>query len=109
MPIYAIIFFATLLAIYQGPYLQDIKYRQDFVFSLGILALAGLVKAGVPMIENYVIFRNNSNKGGMILLGVVLSNLLLHVILIPLLGLPGACLTALMSVVLWRFTVKRFL
>lgn len=107
--LFIIIFFAAAMAVYLSPFLEDIKYRPEFVWSLGILAILGLVKASVPMIENYVIYRNNTNKGGLLQIGVVIGNILLHLTLIPILGLPGACAAVLISIVAWRFTVKRFL
>lgn len=107
--LFLVIFLVAAVAVYQGPYLDEIKYRQEFIWSLGILALVGLVKAGVPMIESYVVYRNNTNKGGLIQLGVVISNIFVHLILIPVFGLPGACVTALLSIFFWRFIVKRFL
>lgn len=107
--LYLSFFSAAVVVIYHSPYLEEIKYRPDFIWSLGFLALTGLVKAGFPMVESYVVYRNNTNKGGLIQLGVVIGNILLHLMLIPLLGLPGACLTTLISVLLWRFVVKKFL
>jgi len=107
--LYLSFFFAAVVVIYHSPYLEEIKYRPDFIWSLGFLALTGLVQAGFPMVESYVVYRNNTNKGGLIQLGVVIGNILLHLMLIPLLGLPGACLTALISVLFWRFAVKKFL
>jgi O-antigen/teichoic acid export membrane protein len=109
VPLYLLILVAALVAVYQGPYLVDIKYREDFIWSLGILSLVGLIRAKIPMIENYVVYRNNTNRGALILVCVVIINVLMHLMLIPLIGLPGACLTAVFSVMLWRFTVKRFL
>jgi O-antigen/teichoic acid export membrane protein len=107
--LYLIIFNVGLVTLYQASYLNDIKYREDFYLSLGILALNGLVKSAIPMIENYIIFRNKSNKGGLIQLGVIVCNVVLLFILIPLLGLPGACAAMLLSALCWRFAVRRYL
>ena len=107
--LYVAILFTELVVIYQAPYLNAIKYNEDFYLSLGVLAFSGLVKAGIPMIDNYIIFQNKSKKGAIVLLGVVICNIVFLLVLIPLLGLPGACTATLLSVLSWRVAVKRFI
>ncbi len=98
-----------VLMIYFGPFLENIRYRQDFMLGLGILAFSGLLKASIPMVENYVVYRRNSNKGGLILLGLVIATSLAHIAAIKVFGLPGACAVTVVSVLAWRIIVRRFL
>lgn len=109
MALYIAILFIFLIVLYRTPYLNDIKYLQDFYVSLGIMAVTGLVKAVIPMIESYIVFSNNTNKGGLIQLGVFACNVILLLVLVPLFGLPGACTATLLIILFWRMTVKHFL
>lgn len=107
--LYLVFLVAAVTIVYQTAFIEDVKHSEDFMWSLGILALVGLVRASIPMVDNYVVYRNKSNLGGLILMVVVLANLVMHAALIPLIGLPGACVTALLSLLIWRVTVRRFL
>lgn len=107
--LYVLAMVIGLVVIYLGPFLEGVRYRSDFMMGLAILSISGLLRASIPMVENYVVFSRNANKGGIILIGLVAATVMGHAIAINLFGLPGAFFVAVLSVFFWRFVVRRLL
>ena len=108
MVLYGLLLIPMLGAVFLLPYFEKFLAYSDFLLVLAILGLLGFLKASVPMLDNYVIHRGSSSIGGKIMFVIIIANLSSHLILIPLMGISGACVTAVISFLIWRYCVRTY-
>lgn len=108
MMLYGLLIIPMLGAVLLIPYFEKFLADSDFLIVLAILGLLGFLKASVPMLDNYVIHRDSSSIGGKIMFVIIFANLSSHLILIPLMGISGACVTAVISFLIWRYCVRTY-
>ncbi len=106
---YICILLPACLLFYVIPFEESIKYQDEFIISLIIVSLTGLVRSLVPLLNSYVVFINKVNKAGSILFIIVLISTMLHYFLVPIYGLVATALNVFAATLVWRIIAMRFL
>lgn len=94
---------------YLIPFEESLKYQEVFVATLIIASFTGLVRSAVPMLNSYVIFKNQANKGGFILTALVLISAIFHYWLVPIYGIIATSIIVLTTTLLWRLAAMKFI
>lgn len=109
IPVYLAILFVVVAALYIIPILEVEKYGLSFIGVLFILALAGLVKTLIPMIDSHLVFKGKTRAGAILQLKVIVALGAAQLLLIPPFGLPGAAFAGLLATIFWRTGARTML